>query len=239
MVSEFHGADEASHEAFQAWRRANPDGFHMTEKGAGTFVVHYTQDKRENSSGRGCIHQGTSGVRYLEDKGGCYTMARKVCSRDLGSLLSWADQNGFVARRCKHCDTRRFPFDKYLEQSSVSASRLVIREEPLLEGAVRVVELDAYERNPEARRRCLSHHGTKCSVCDFSFESIYGEIAAGFIHVHHLRPLSEAGAEHVVDPIRDLRPVCPNCHAVIHLGGGCRSIEEMRGLLRLRPPHGG
>ncbi len=33
----------------------------------------------------------------------------------------------------------------------------------------------------------------------------------GFIHVHHLKPLSEVGYEYRVDPIRDLRPVCPNC----------------------------
>jgi predicted HNH restriction endonuclease len=41
------------------------------------------------------------------------------------------------------------------------------------------------------------------------------------------------GFEHVgevVDPVDDLRPVCPNCHAVLHLSQ-CRSIEEVRQLL--------
>lgn len=44
--------------------------------------------------------------------------------------------------------------------------------------------------------------------------------------------MSEIGMEYEVDPIADLRPVCPNCHAVLHLGGECRGIEEVRQLLR-------
>jgi HNH endonuclease len=65
-------------------------------------------------------------------------------------------------------------------------------------------------------------------VCDFNFATVYGPLAEGFIHVHHVKPLSEIGAEYEVDPVADLRPVCANCHAIIHLGGECRSIEEAR-----------
>ena len=54
---------------------------------------------------------------------------------------------------------------------------------------------------------------------------------AGFIHVHHLRPLSEIRGEYMVDPVADLCPVCPNCHAVIHYGGRLRGIDEVRQLL--------
>lgn len=63
---------------------------------------------------------------------------------------------------------------------------------------------------------------------------MYGPEFAGFIHVHHLRPLSGIGGGYVVDPVEDLRPVCPNCHAVIHHGGRLRSIEEVRHLLALQ-----
>ena len=42
-----------------------------------------------------------------------------------------------------------------------------------------------------------------------------GREAEGYIHVHHLRGLSDVGGEYVVDPVNDLRPVCPNCHAVL------------------------
>jgi hypothetical protein len=107
-------------------------------------------------------------------------------------------------------------------------------DSPLIEGVARSVLVNAYERNPEARRRCVAHYGANCSVCGFNFGAIYGPIAEGCIHVHHLRPLSEVGGEYVVDPVEDLRPVCPNCHAVIHWGGGSRSIEEVKLLWRNR-----
>ena len=102
----------------------------------------------------------------------------------------------------------------------------------LVEGAAYQVSVNAYERNIEARRQCIEQHGTNCCVCGFNFGEFYGSTADGYIHVHHLRPLSEVKGEYVVDPIEDLRPVCPNCHAVIHLGGGCRSVEVVRQSLK-------
>lgn len=101
----------------------------------------------------------------------------------------------------------------------------------LFEGAVRQVTVNAYERNPVARQQCIEAHGTTCCVCGFDFGAVYGPEAEGYIHVHHIRPLSEVGREYVVNPVEDLRPVCPNCHAVLHLGGQCRSIEAVRQLL--------
>lgn len=103
----------------------------------------------------------------------------------------------------------------------------------LVEGATRRVTVNAYERHPEARRRCIRAHGTNCAVCGFNFGAVYGAEAEGYIHVHHLRPLSEIGCEHEFDPVEDLRPVCPNCHAVLHLQIPCRSIEEVRAALAL------
>lgn len=73
-------------------------------------MIHYTQDKRENPAGRGCIHQGGSDNAYLKDKGGCYTRARKVCSKNFHELVAWAKENGFTVKNCMHCDSKRFPF---------------------------------------------------------------------------------------------------------------------------------
>ena len=102
----------------------------------------------------------------------------------------------------------------------------------LFEGAVSRVTVNAYERNPEARWRCIEHYGTSCCVCGFGFGAVYGEVAEGYIHVHHLRPLSEVGGQYVVDPVADLRPVCPNCHAVIHSTKPPRTIEQVQGMVR-------
>jgi len=105
-------------------------------------------------------------------------------------------------------------------------------EEPMIEGAAIHVSVNRYERSAAARARCIEHYGSICSVCGFDFGAVYGPIAAGVIHVHHLTPLSVAGGAHyVINPIRDLRPVCPNCHVVIHRREPPLSIDEARALV--------
>jgi hypothetical protein len=98
----------------------------------------------------------------------------------------------------------------------------------LPEGRRKQIISNAYERNPEARRRCVEYYGYKCSVCSFDFEKIYGEIGKEFIHVHHIKPISEIGEQYFVDPIHDLRPVCPNCHAMLHRKKPFLAIEDLK-----------
>jgi 5-methylcytosine-specific restriction enzyme A len=97
-----------------------------------------------------------------------------------------------------------------------------------LEGATKQVSVNAYERNPIARKRCISHWGSFCQVCGFDFESIYGEMGQGFIHVHHIIPLSAIKAQYEVNPLTDLIPVCANCHAMIHRTNPPLSVEALR-----------
>lgn len=119
-----------------------------------------------------------------------------------------------------------------------SAETLIPEELPegreYLEGASRQILVNAFERSAAARQKCIEVHGTACGICGFDFGAVYGPLADGLIHVHHLRPLSELGSGYVVDPVKDLRPVCPNCHAVIHLGGECRDLDVVRRLLEGR-----
>ena len=103
--------------------------------------------------------------------------------------------------------------------------------EPILEGAIKQIAVNAYERNPEARRRCIAHYGPRCVACGFNFAETYGYRGKDPIHVHHLRPLATIGTEYVVDPIVDLCPVCPNCHAIIHRNDPPHSIEAVRSFL--------
>ena len=92
----------------------------------------------------------------------------------------------------------------------------IVESATYVEGASKKIWVNSYERNTQARKRCIEHYGARCIVCGFSFREVYGEIGDGFIHVHHLRELSEINEEYEVDPVRDLVPVCPNCHAMIH-----------------------
>jgi hypothetical protein len=104
-------------------------------------------------------------------------------------------------------------------------------DEALVEGAGKKVTINAYERNAKARKICIEHYGTACSVCEFSFQKKYGSVGKGYIHVHHLKLISEIRKDYVIDPIRDLRPICPNCHAIIHSRKPPYTIEEMRKIL--------
>ncbi len=106
------------------------------------------------------------------------------------------------------------------------------------EGSVCTITVNAYERNPKARAECIRHYGARCSVCDFDFEEHYGDAAKGFIHVHHLRPLAQVRESTEVDPVNDMRPVCPNCHAVIHRRNPPYTLEEVKAMLARQSARG-
>jgi 5-methylcytosine-specific restriction protein A len=101
------------------------------------------------------------------------------------------------------------------------------------EGAVRRIVVNSYEKSERARRACIAHRGTRCSVCSLSFAVAYGSDFQDFIHIHHLRPVSELGPQYQLDPIQDLRPVCANCHAAIHHRRPPYSIEELVALMKM------
>lgn len=84
------------------------------------------------------------------------------------------------------------------------------------EGAKTQILVNAYERDPAARKACLQHHGYRCQGCGFSFEEFYGEAGRNFIHVHHRIPLHTVGENYRPDPVSDMVPLCPNCHAMVH-----------------------
>ncbi len=102
------------------------------------------------------------------------------------------------------------------------------------EGAAKQIFVNAYERSAAARRECIRRHGSRCSVCDMSFRERYGPTVDGFIHVHHLKPISALHDQGQVDPIHDLRPVCPNCHSVIHSTSPPLTIPQVRQMLNLK-----
>ena len=109
-------------------------------------------------------------------------------------------------------------------------NRKIEKSADFIEGAKRRVWGDKYERNRKARLECIEYYGCRCFVCGFSFEEAYGPEGRGFIHVHHLIPINKHKKLHRVDPINDLRPVCPNCHSMIHLKDSPFTINEVKNL---------
>lgn len=98
------------------------------------------------------------------------------------------------------------------------------------EGLKKTVTVNKYERSSIAREKCIEFHGLNCFVCNLNFEKFYDDIGKGFIHIHHIIPLNQIGKEYKVDFKKDLAPVCPNCHAMLHrkINGNELTIEQLK-----------
>lgn len=115
-----------------------------------------------------------------------------------------------------------------LTQAHISHDNSSIVEEFLKEGSVLDSHGNRYERNREARMKCIEHYGYSCYICGMNFEESYGEVGKGFIEVHHVVPLSQIKKEYEIDPVKDLRPLCSNCHSMVHRTTPIGDVEEMR-----------
>ena len=101
-----------------------------------------------------------------------------------------------------------------------------------IEGKQAKKYVTVYERDSKLRNAAIAIHGYDCVVCGFNFEKAYGEYAKGFIHIHHIVPVSELGDDKTVNPQTDLVPVCANCHSIIHRKRDkTLSIEEIKELI--------
>lgn len=126
-------------------------------------------------------------------------------------------------------------FDSLEETRAERFPGEILPTQRVYEGAKKQISVNIYERNPYARKKCIEHYGYNCVICGFNFEKVWGEIGCGYIQVHHLKELSEIGEEYLIDPVHDLRPVCPNCHAMLHRKRPAYSIKELKELLSLKP----
>jgi hypothetical protein len=161
---------------------------------------------------------------------------REAARRKRGSPFRGAHSPGVVSfiEALLGVDLPRPAYD--VAQSTLHLPEEVLESGEYVEGATKSVVVNAFERSASARAACIDHYGARCVVCSFAFADHYGDSLAGYIHVHHLVPLSEVRAEYCVDPVRDLRPVCPNCHAVIHSRVPPLTIEEVVELMRRGAP---
>jgi len=159
-----------------------------------------------------------------------------VTSTHLASV-NWSTQVSDIAISAEAADELRRVWLGYASslggRDEEFATADEVTEIVLHEGALRRITINAYERNPVARQKCIDHWGSRCYCCGLEMGQRYGSVARGHIHVHHLKPLASIGEAYRVDPVTDLRPVCPNCHAVIHLSNPPAAVDELRRSLSL------
>lgn len=102
------------------------------------------------------------------------------------------------------------------------------------EGKVERVFVNRFERDKRLREACLKIHKNKCAACKIDFKKMYGDDIPDIIHVHHIKPLREVRKEKYKSPLKDLIPLCPNCHAVVHSQKEIMSIENLRKRLSVK-----
>ncbi len=120
------------------------------------------------------------------------------------------------------------------EKQSTFFPEVIETESEIFEGLRKTSIVNKYERSSIARAKCIEFYGATCSVCDIDFKERYGKLGSGFIHVHHIVPISNINREYKINYKTDLRPVCPNCHAMLHrkFNNAYLSIEELRKVLK-------
>jgi 5-methylcytosine-specific restriction protein A len=101
------------------------------------------------------------------------------------------------------------------------------------EGKVKEITTTTYDRSAPARQACIEHHGYDCAVCGFNFKEVYGALGTDYVEVHHLKQIADIGKVYKINPITDLRPVCANCHRMLHKQRPPLSIEELKDMIVL------
>lgn len=157
---------------------------------------------------------------------------------DLKSLMpsEWTDFS-FVSvyEYSRHQDAFGFLFDRLLATVSVPLCLLedspewTVEGEAQVEGNLKIVESRKYERSRYNRAICLHHYGFSCRGCGTRMAEKYGPLTKEIIEVHHIVPVSQMEKPKRLDPIKDLVPLCPNCHSVIHSQSSPMSVLELRG----------
>jgi len=193
---------------------------------------------------RDLLHSDAQYVVCVAGYEGIYSIPLSIISKCVEEGHISCEKNGrnyklvlkrYSGKMCLHLTGSENPIDIEGFQVSHQFYEKTNEIEPeqavsLYEGAKKEVVVNAYERNIKARKLCIEYYGTKCQVCGFDFAKTYGPDFEGLIEVHHIISISTIQSEYTVDPIKDLIPLCSNCHTAIHknIDNRCLTVEELR-----------
>lgn len=198
----------------------------------------WNQDALGNASGK--YTRAREHLRFVEQEGWELQTFQQIKG---GETPKGTWKIGGIVPQLKKCGLVKVGDSWFAVDPEAKVSQIPEEEEsppsspsPMSEGGKVQVTVNAWERSPEAREACVKHHGATCTICGFNFGKFYGAWGEGYIHAHHLIPVSERGGTYVVDPINDMVPVCANCHSMIHRRRGTLSLDELRALVATAGP---
>mgnify|MGYP000000043127 CR=1 FL=1 len=97
------------------------------------------------------------------------------------------------------------------------------------------------ERSKKLRDAAIQYYTKngkiKCAVCGFDFYEFYGEHGEGYIQIHHESPIYQYSDEgfttYIKEAVKDTKPVCSNCHCMIHRKKShMLTIEELKKIIK-------
>ena len=110
------------------------------------------------------------------------------------------------------------------------------------EGELTQKDTPTRRRSALLRRAAIEHYtqpdgSLPCAACGFDFRARYGALGEGYIQIHHETPLfqyEDEGAEAFLhQAVRQVKPLCANCHSMIHRDRKHPlTVEALKALLR-------
>lgn len=106
----------------------------------------------------------------------------------------------------------------------------------ILQEETKKEELEKQEEESEEweklKQECIEYYGAICEICGFDYGYTYGEVFEKNIKIHHIGAKDKEEYLPNTDAIKDLIPICDNCHGIIHSQTPPYTVEEMRKMLK-------
>lgn len=108
---------------------------------------------------------------------------------------------------------------------NANKTTIIPYDEIVSEGETKTTMTKSYERSNKLRNAAIDYFTVNgiiiCDCCGFEFKSFYGETyGTSCIEIHHMKPIfhydGESIEQTIDEALKNLLPVCPNCHRVIH-----------------------
>ncbi|MFQ6612321.1 MAG: HNH endonuclease [Fidelibacterota bacterium] len=82
-------------------------------------------------------------------------------------------------------------------------------------------------RNRRIVREAQARYSAVCEACGDNLMKKYGLLGKGYVQFHHRKPLGD-NPNPQLSSWKDLAPLCPNCHAMIHRTNPTMPVEQFK-----------
>lgn len=146
-------------------------------------------------------------------------------------------------------DSIAFDWSSYIpEQDLPSWEELVDYEKAIIEGKVYSISVKVRKRCDALKRRAKNYHRgedeiLRCRACGW-YNPAPASFKGNIVDMHHLYSLKNMPSEgkklNLSEAIKNLVPLCPTCHRLIHAlpKGETHSLEDLKYLLKKYPQQG-